>query len=151
MDIAATLAKLGIDKDHHRLLAVLPLVHIAWADGTLQRAERQLIEKTARDMGWLAGNGEDILDRWLTSPPSEEEVLLGMALLDHLAKSEGGLADEYRADELRHLLLLCEDVGRAAGRMFGLRDGRSADELEALEAIATALDVKHAKSWRRPT
>ena len=149
MDTLATLEKLGIDREDHRVLALLPLIHIAWADGTLQRAERNLIERTAREMGWLAGNGEAVLERWLTAPPFDEEVDLGLALLDQLARSEGEIADGYDHDQLRHLLLLCEDVGRAAGNLFGLRDGRNKDELRALEQIAAALDVKQAKGWRR--
>jgi hypothetical protein len=149
MDTLAALAKLGIDREDHRVLALLPLVHIAWADGTVQRAERALITKTAREMGWLAGGGEKVLERWLAAPPTEEEVKIGTELLEHLARTEGELGDQYSGDSMRHLLLLCEDVGRAAGRMFGLRDGRSAEELRALETIAQALDVKNAKGWRR--
>jgi hypothetical protein len=149
MDIAATLEKLGIDREDHRVLGLLPLVHIAWADGTVQKAERELIVETAREMGWLAGKGEAVLERWLAAPPSDEEVKAGLALLDHLAGAEGELADQYDADDLHHLLLLCDDVGRAAGRLFGLRDGRSEVEMRALEKVAEALDVKRAKGWRR--
>jgi hypothetical protein len=150
MDIPATLTKLGIDREDHRVLALLPLVHIAWADGTVQSSERTLIVRTAREMGWLGGTGEAVLERWLAAPPTDEEVRLGTELLAHLARSEGEVADAYRGDDLHHLLLLCEDVGRAAGRLFGLRDGRSPEELRALETIAAALDVKNAKGWRRP-
>jgi len=149
MDIPATLEKLGIDREDHKVLALLPLVHIAWADGKLQGAERDLIVKTARDMGWLAGKGEDVLERWLTAPPFDEEVELGMELLDHMAKTSGEVADQYDSDDLHHLLLLCEDVARAAGNLFGLRDARSAVELKALEQVATALNVKSAKGWKR--
>jgi len=149
MDILATLDKLGIDGEDHRVLGLLPLVHIAWADGKVQRAERDVLVTTAREMGWLRGNGEAVLERWLTAPPFDEEVELGMALLDHLARSTGEIADHYDADDLHHLLLLCEDVGRAAGTLFGIRDGRSKDELHALEKVAAALDVKTAKGWRR--
>jgi len=149
MDILATLKKLGIDQEDHKVLALLPLVHIAWADGKLQGAEADLIVRTATDMGWLKGKGEEVLGRWLTAPPFDEEVELGMELLKHLATTSGEIPDQYDADDLHHLLLLCEDVGRAAGRLFGLRDGRSADELKALEQVATALDVKSAKGWKR--
>ena len=58
MDIAAALGKLGIDRDDHRVLGLLPLVHIAWADGTVQRAERELIIATARVMKWLDGEAD---------------------------------------------------------------------------------------------
>lgn len=149
MDIAATLEKLGIEKEDHRLLSLLPLVHIAWADGTVQKAERELIVKTAREMGWLAGKGEAVLERWLAAPPTDDEVKTGLALLDHLAQSEGEVADGYGADDLHHLLLLCDDVGRAAGRLFGLRDGRSEVEMRALEKVAETLHVKRAKGWRK--
>jgi len=151
MDILATLKKLGIEQEDHKVLALLPLVHIAWADGKLQRAEADLIVRTANEMKWLSTKGgEDVLERWLTAPPFDEEVELGMELLKHLASSSGSeIPDQYDADDLHHLLLMCEDVGRAAGRLFGLRDGRSAAELKALEQVATALDVKSAKGWKR--
>ncbi|WP_237216324.1 hypothetical protein, partial [Falsiroseomonas oryziterrae] len=51
-------------------LAWVPLVLVAWADGTLDAAERQAVRDAAAAAG-LAGHAEAmaLLDAWLATPP----------------------------------------------------------------------------------
>ena len=151
MDIAASLEALGVDRDSYRVIALLPLVYVAWADGKVQARERAAILRIAEERGWLAGKGRAILDGWLAEAPSEAQLAAGIALLNHLARERGELADSLDADDLHLLLLHCKDVAEAAGGFFGLREAQSAEELSALEAIAGTLDIKSAKRWRALT
>lgn len=140
--------ELGIDKDNFRTLGLLPLVFVAWADGTVQRAEGALIRRVARDKGWLAGNGERLLDGWLEQPPETDYVIKGLALLRQLASDRQGFG-AITVETLGSLLVLCKDVAEAAGGMWGLSEPISQEEERALAKIAEALGIGDATTWRR--
>jgi hypothetical protein len=146
MDIEATLKELGVDKPAAKVVGLLPLVYVAWADGKIQKAEREQIMHAANELGWLENGGEAVLDRWLTTRPTAEQVHAGVGLLNHFAKDHAH--EHLDADDLHLLLLLCKDVADAAGGFLGIGRAQSADELTALETIAGALDIKNAKGWR---
>lgn len=147
--ISTTMRELGIDKDNFRTLGLLPLVFVAWADGTVQRAEGSLIRRVARDKGWLTGNGEQLLDRWLEEPPESDYVLKGLALLKQLAAERHGFSDAITAETLGNLLVLCKEVAEAAGGLWGLTESISTEEERALATIAEAFGIGDATTWRR--
>jgi len=99
-------------------------------------------------MGWLEGSGQAVLERWLSVAPTQAQLTAGIAMLNHLAKGHGEHGNVIDADDLHMLLLLCKDVADAAGGFLGLGSAQSTKELEALESIAGALDIKNAKGWR---
>jgi hypothetical protein len=146
MDLDATLKELGVDKSAARVVGLLPLVYVAWADGKVQKAERESILHAAREMGWLEGGGDAVLERWLTTRPTDAQLKTGIALLNHLAKDKA--YDGLDADDLQMLLLLCRDVANSAGSFFGIGRAQSDEEIAALESIALSLDIKNAKRWR---
>lgn len=149
MSTSTTMRELGIDKDNFRTLGLLPLVFVAWADGAVQRAEGALIRRVARDKGWLAGNGERLLDRWLEEPPDAEYVVKGLALLEELARERQGLGAVITVDTLGNLLVLCKDVAEAAGGLWGLTASIAPEEEHALATIAEAFGIGDATTWRR--
>jgi cytochrome P450 len=145
---SVTMRELGIDKENFRTLGLLPLVFVAWADGTVQRAEGAFIRRVARDKGWLAGNGEHLLDGWLEQPPETEYVIKGLGLLRQLASERSGFG-AITAETLGSLLVMCKDVAEAAGGMWGLSEPISSEEERALATIAEALGIGDATTWRR--
>lgn len=147
--ISVSMRELGIDKSNFRTLGLLPLVFVAWADGTVQRAEGALIRRVARDKGWLAGDGEQLLDRWLEEPPESEYVVRGLALLKQLAVERHGFGGAITAETLGNLLVLCKEVAEAAGGMWGLTQSISHEEERALSTIAQAFGIGDATTWRR--
>lgn len=146
MDLEATLKELGVDKSAAKVVGLLPLVYVAWADGKIQKAEREQILHAAKEMGWLEGGGDAVLERWLTTRPTEAQLKTGIALLNHLAKDK--THDDLDADDLQMLLLLCKDVADSAGSFLGIGRAQSREEISALESIALSLDIKSAKGWR---
>ena len=70
MNIDAWLAELKIPREAYRIVALLPLVYVAWADGKLHKRERSLIIDIARKQGLLEHGGDATLERWLSEPPS---------------------------------------------------------------------------------
>ena len=148
MKIDSWLAELGVPRDAYRVVMLLPLVYVAWADGKIHSSERSLILSIARDRGLLENGGQEALERWLSEAPSKAQLRSNLALLNELGRSHERIADEFGADELHLLLAWCQDVADAAGGMLGLRKARHDGELAALRDIAAALDVRSAKNWR---
>lgn len=146
---SATMRELGIDKENFRTLGLLPLVFVAWADGTVQRAEGALIRRVARDKGWLTGNGERLLDGWLEQPPETDYVIKGLNLLRQLAAERPGFGGAITAETLGSLLVMCKDVAEAAGGLWGLTESISPEEEHALVTIAEAFGIGDSTTWRR--
>jgi cytochrome P450 len=145
----ATTRELGIDKENFRTLGLLPLVFVAWADGAVQRAEGALIRRVAREKGWLTGNGEQLLDRWLEEPPDNQYVVKGLAVLKQLAAERHGFGGGITVETLSNLLVLCKDVAEAAGGLWGLTASIAPEEERALAVIAEAFGIGDASTWRR--
>ena len=125
----------------------LPLVHVAWADGRIQPAERKVILGVAEQRGLLANGGRATLELWLSTPPSSDQLHKDLRCLNALSRARGGLADEFDQDTLQLLLAQCQDVADAAGGLLGLVPARREAELAALKEIAAALDINDAKRW----
>jgi hypothetical protein len=141
------LAELGIPREAYRLVTLLPLVHVAWADGKVQRAERKLILQIAEERGLLENGGRETLEHWLSVAPDTAQVRTDLAILNELARTRGEIADEFDADSLQLMLAWCQDVADAAGGLLGLAPARRDAEHAALKSIATALDIRSAKGW----
>ena len=139
--ITKAIGELGIDRDSVRVLGLLPLVYVAWADGTVQRCERTLIHKLAANTGGRGGNGETLLSSWLDEPPSDDYVRKGFEVLRALADQQRGIGAGVDEDTLRSLVAFGRDVAAAAGGMFGLTDPIDDDEADALAEIASALGL----------
>jgi hypothetical protein len=148
MKLEAWLAELKIPRDNHRLVMLLPMVYVAWADGRIQPRERSLIMKIAEDHGLLVNGGRSTLEHWLSLPPTQSQLKTDLALLNELCSSDAHGSDEFDADCAQMLIAYCQDVADAAGSMLGFTSARSATENSALKTIAAALDVHRAKNWR---
>ena len=77
MDIDAWLKELRVPREAYRVVALLPLVYVAWADGKIQKSERDVILRIAREQGLLDHGGGDALDRWC-----DRLVMYGLAMVD---------------------------------------------------------------------
>jgi hypothetical protein len=148
MDIDGWLKEQRVPREAYRVVALLPLVYVAWADGKLQKSERDVIVRIARERGMLEHGGEDALSRWLSEPPSKQQLKSDLAALNELARSDRGMSEEFGADEEQLLLAWCQDVADAAGGLLGLGRARTDAETAALKTIAGALDMRNARQWR---
>ena len=148
MKIDAWLAELKIPRENYRLVMMLPMVYVAWADGKIQAAERKLIMQIAADRGLLEKGGRETLDQWLSVAPSTARLQTDLAILNELCSSHSTTDDDFDADCSQLLIAYCQDVADAAGGMLGLKPARNEPEQAALKLIATALDIKSARNWR---
>ena len=76
---------LGIDETMVELLALLPLIQVAWADGTVQAKERELILELASTSYHLPDDARTMLEDWLSHPPSQRYLARGRRALLALA------------------------------------------------------------------
>jgi tellurite resistance protein len=134
-ELTATLESLGLGRDNHRAVVLLPLIEVAWADGRVQTAERLRIVQIARQYGF---DGKSAwLTRWLRRRPSHKTFLAARtALLDLMARSGHG---EEPIASLDDLINLCVWIAEAAGGLFGLAFTVERSERECIEQIAASL------------
>lgn len=95
------------------LLALVPLVKVAWAEGRVTRRERALISAFARRYGVEAGGGAHaLLSGWLETQPPEEFFDQSFARLRSLLRA---LPEEARDETTLDLLSLCTSVAGVSG------------------------------------
>jgi tellurite resistance protein len=123
---------MGFDADKARVFDLLPLVHVAWADGKVQASERRTILNILTTRGI-----ESDSEAWLLIEALLEERPSAAFLdetLDILRDLVGGSHD--RAASLVELSIR---VAEAHGALFGLLGTVSDEERKVLEHIASAL------------
>lgn len=104
---------IGLVDDLDKLIPLVPLVKVAWAEGRITNRERELIFSAAERMGVAAGSAShERLASWLEVHPPDEFYFDS---LDRLNSSWGTLPDEEK--NLRRLDLLsdCVNVAEASG------------------------------------
>jgi hypothetical protein len=139
-ELAGDLAELGFTIDTVDLLPLMPLIQMAWAEGGVTEAERQLIYKLARSRGIAEGSAADRqLSAWLTTAPSADvfsrSTRLIRAALSSQSRPDSGLTSD-------DLVRYCEEIAAASGGILGVRK-ISAEERALLSDIAAALKTSH--------
>lgn len=133
------LVELGVDRESIPVLHLAPLLQVAWADGEIQGAERDLLLEAATATG-LTGPGLARLEQMLTTRPEQAWFDAALDFIRNmLAALPDGQADAARGN----LEDLAWRVADASGGVFGLW-GRVEDaEKNALRNIATRLTAGH--------
>jgi hypothetical protein len=130
------LEELGFTPDTIVLLPLVPVVQVAWAEGGVSTAERDLLVQLARSRGIAEGSAADQqLSQWLTRPP-DSRVFAGAtrlvrAMLDANPPAQGDLDADA-------LVRYCEKIAEASGGFLGL-NRISSEERALLATVATAL------------
>lgn len=130
VELREALHSLGIDESGRDALPLLPVVYVAWSDGTLQPEEHAFITELATTQLRIGPEAARVLDNWLKAPPSAAHMDRGCAVLIELNRRVGG-KDVDIAE-------FCQRVAEAAGSFFGKVNR---PEREALEVIGKSLAV----------
>ena len=141
--LLADLQDIGLTADTVVLLPLVPAVELAWAEGDVTPAERQLVVSIARTRGIAEGSAPDrLLNTWLASRPTPEQFARARRLLSALLDSGAQVAKDLTADQL---VKYCEQIASASGGLFGLpMRAVSMEERNLLTRIAS--DLKPRKS-----
>ena len=136
--LLADLQDIGLTADTVVLLPLVPAVELAWAEGDVTPAERQLVVSIARTRGIAEGSGPDrLLNTWLSSRPTPEQFARARRLLSALLDSGAQVAKDLTADQL---VKYCEQIASASGGLFGLpMRAVSMEERNLLSKIASDL------------
>jgi hypothetical protein len=136
---------LGIKPSDYRVLKLLPLIYVAWADGKMEPIERERIHSFAARHYDLSADGMAVLGRWLEKQPSQAYIEEGLRDIYRLATA----ADDIEVDfsELPALLSYAEGVARSTGKALDQPTSVTPGEERALAEIARALHIDHGLSW----
>ena len=135
------LQDLGFTPDTVGLLPLVPIIQMAWAEGGITNAERELILRLARSRGIEAGSPADRqLAAWMTHQPSEAVFARATRLIRAILDSSPAQTDNLSADDL---VKYSEEIASASGGILGI--GRiSAEERALLSSIAEGLNARRA-------
>lgn len=129
------LIALGVRPETASALSIVPLVEVAWADGSLSGKERQAVLEGASKAGIAAGSAEhDLLRSWLEQKP-------GPTLVSAWTEMVHGLATQMSVEQVatlkRGLLDRAQAVARASGGLMGI-GAISASERDAIARLESA-------------
>jgi tellurite resistance protein len=128
--LAERIHALGFEDEAEGIFDLLPLVEVAWADGTIQPAERALILNILQIRDLARGKAFTTLEALLEKPPSETYVEESLAVLRELVRDQ--------PEQAQTIVGLCVLVAESAGGFLGLR-AISSKERAAITRIAEAL------------
>jgi hypothetical protein len=138
------LQEIGFTPDTVSLLPLVPVIEVAWAEGGITAAERDLIVKLARSRGIEDPSpASQQLNQWMASRP--DSVVFERA--GHLiaAMLDSGSDEARRGLTADELVAYCEKIAGASGGIFGtgLRSITS-EERALLTRIASDLKTRQA-------
>jgi DNA-binding XRE family transcriptional regulator len=129
------LIELGIRPEIVSALAIVPLVEVAWADGSLDAKERQAVLQRAEKSGIAPGTADhDLLQSWLEKKPEPRLLAAWTAMVR-------GLSERLSPKELAllkaGLIERAKAVARASGGFLGV-GAVSAAEQDAIDRLESA-------------
>ena len=111
------LLELGFTPETVSLLPLVPVLEVAWAEGGISAAERELIEKLARSRGIDdASPAGDQLHQWMTTRPDDTVFQRAGRLIAAMLGSSSHKVFGLTAEEL---VAYCEKIAKASGGIFG--------------------------------
>jgi hypothetical protein len=143
--IKRSLLALGIDPNDYQVLKLLPLVFVAWADGTMEPIERDRLVRLARDHYHVGEAGLSVLEDWIQWPPPLSYIRRGMRHLLALALAPDEI--EIELEDLRDLLGQAEAIARTTSVAPDSPLAVGPEEERALAEIAHTLHVDNGMSW----
>jgi tellurite resistance protein len=137
--VLARLAALNIGSDTLAALSLVPLVAVAWADGSIDDKERSVAFSKATEMGLGKQDiSYQLFTRWLAEPPPP---VLVTAWKDYIGALSTSLTPEARSAFKQELLDRARAVAEAAGGILGLVRRVSPAEESVLKELERAFLV----------
>lgn len=143
--LRASLKHLKLDDSNYKVLKLLPLVYVAWADGRISKEQEEKLIELAHDHFQIGKRGEELLRTWIEKRPSAEYIQEGLheILLLAYAPDEWG----FEVDELQGLLMHAEEIARYSADALASPSAVGEKEKAALQKIAHELSVDDGETW----
>ena len=140
MALVNRIRTLGFDAETAVAVDLLPLVHVAWADGSIVPEERATILRILDSRGICAGSEARVLvESLLEERPDAGYLEATLDLMRDLLATHD--------DQIEDLADLCMAVARVAGRL-GFGAAIRSDEREMLDTIIRYLGTRGAEVFR---
>ena len=145
--LAEKMLLLGFDAETASVLYLLPLIQVAWANGSVSRGERAQILRILRLREIAEGSRAwQMCESLLESRPTDAFLHNSRRLLQGMLKNKGR-AVEVQVE--RELIELCLDVAEVSGGIFGFGRRVSRAEEDAIRAIAAMFGEAALKELNR--
>ncbi|MGM0555879.1 MAG: hypothetical protein ACQEVA_05845 [Myxococcota bacterium] len=136
-EIAEEALELGFDSTTARVLPLVPVIEMAWVDGTVSSGENQRVLEIAEKLGIETGQpAHNFLKMMLFDRPSDLFFERVNRVIAHLIEDN---PDEW---EGKSLVEFSKEVAEASGGFFGLFDAVSPEEQQLLEEFAEMFSVE---------
>lgn len=137
--ILEALEKLGYDYNTVKALFLVPLVHVAWIDGSVSQVERDRIIAIASLRGMKANTpAYERLMAWLDQRPTDEFLQESLCVIERIF---GSLPSNERKACKDALLLCCREVAIASCSLFGWRSRVCAAKRNLIREISRGLEL----------
>ena len=134
--VLGALIDAGIEAETLPALTLLPLVVVAWADGTVDSKERKAVLEAAEGAGIAKGDAPHaMLEAWLAVRPPENFMDAWEGYARELREV---LSESQRESVRRDILERARSVAEATGGILGLSK-TSREEKDVLKRVEAAL------------
>lgn len=131
------LIALGLSGQTLAALSLVPLIHVAWADGKMDAREREAVLMAASGKGIQAGSaGHELLAGWLEEKP---DPVLFDAWRAYIKELSSSLVPGQRGLLKSQVLAFAQTIAESAGGFLGMKKVSAAEEA-ALAEIEAAFD-----------
>ena len=128
---------LGFDAETARLLPLVPLIQVAWADGKVTEAQLSEVEERAEKYGIKEGSpAHQFLVMLLEERPTDFFFARVSKLISHIVE------EDPAGDISTNVLGWSKAVAEASGGFFGLTNPISKNEQKVLDEFAELFGVK---------
>jgi hypothetical protein len=146
-EILGALQDLGYNAETIRLIHLIPLVEVAWADGSVDRKERETILELARARGIEEGSEAFARLQGVLEKRPDDQFFRANLLAIRLLLS--GLPPEDRNQSHRDLINYASTVARVSGGLLGFGTRISKEEQELLERLTRDLSPAEEQTARQ--
>ena len=141
-ELLQDLQDLGFTPETVALVPLVPVIQLAWAEGGITNAERELLLRLSKSRGIEEGSAADRqLAEWMTTRPADALFARAGRLIRAMLESSSTAGDLTAEELVKH----CEAIASASGGVFGI--GRvSAEERALLASLADDLKARHSET-----
>lgn len=137
-EVLDKLLDMGINASTLAAMTLVPLAAVAWADGSIEPAERDAILKAAEAEGMQPGSlAMTVLENWLSHSPGPQLLAAWKAYINEL---RGIMAPEWFTQMKTEIMDNAHRVAASAGGILGLIQTVSSTEQRKLDELKRAFE-----------
>ena len=138
IELLEHLLDLNLTSDTLAAVSLVPLIHVAWADGDVDDKEKDAILKSASEKGVdKSTDAYELLGNWLTKEPGN----IFDIWKEYVSELISGWNDTKKEELGRDVLERAKEIAEAAGGIMGI-GATSKEEAHALNQIKSVFGLE---------